>query len=52
MDAEAKRGESVLSVIEGVENACDYGEELQVGETSLMLSLNFEGPLCAPMRVE
>ena len=30
---------------------CDYGEELQEGETPLMLSLNFKGPLCAPMRV-
>ena len=29
----------------------DYGKELQSGETPMLLSLNFEGPLCAPMRV-
>ena len=44
------RGWGALSVIEGGENVCDYGEELQ-GGTPMMLSLNFEGLLCAPMRV-
>ena len=30
---------------------CDYGDSLQGGETPVLLSLNFEGQLCAPMRV-
>ena len=34
-----------------MENACDYGEELEGGETQLMFSLNSEGPSCAFMRV-
>ena len=41
----------VLSVIDGVENACEFGEEVEIGETPQMLNLNFEGPLYAPMRV-
>ena len=41
----------VLSVIDGWENACEFGEEVEIGETPQMLNLNFEGPLCAPMRV-
>ena len=45
-------GGSALSVTEGGgENACDYGEDREGGETPLLVSLNFEGPLCAPMRV-
>ena len=44
-------GGSELSVIEGGENTCDFGEELEWWETPPTLSLNFEGPLCAPMRV-
>ena len=31
VDANVKWGRSELSVIEGGENACDYGEELEVG---------------------
>ena len=38
-------------MIERGESACDYGEELDWGETPLMLSPNFIGPVCAPMRV-
>ena len=38
-------------MIEGGENVCDHGEELQGGETPLLLSLNFEGPVCVPMLV-
>ena len=41
----------MLSVIERVEDACEFGEELEGGETAQVLSLNCEGPLCAPMRV-
>ena len=44
-------GGSGLSVIEDGEDACDYGEEAEWVETPSMLSLNFEGPLCAHMRV-
>ena len=32
MDAETQRWGSGLSVIEGRENVCDYGEELRGGE--------------------
>ena len=31
VDVDSKAGGSGLSVIEGGENACDYGEELQGG---------------------
>ena len=51
VDVDAKMVGSELSVIEGCENASDYGEELEVEETPLVLSINFEGPLCAPMLV-
>ena len=30
---------------------CEFGVELEGGETAHMLSLIFEGPLCAPMRL-
>ena len=33
------------------ENACAFWEEVGTGETLQMLNLNFEGTLCAPMRV-
>ena len=41
----------VLSVIDGGENACEFCEEVEIGDTPQMLNLNFEGPVCAPMRV-
>ena len=38
-------------MIKRVDDACEFVEELEWGETPPMVNLNFEGPLCAPMRV-
>ena len=41
----------VISVLGETEGMCEFGDELDNEQLKKLLELNFDGPLCAPLRV-